>query len=853
MSSRLSRDARFLPRLLQLEDRATPATFTVTNLNDSGLGSLREAIAQANDEVNHPGPDTVAFAATLQGGTVGLTTFSNPTFGTVTVPQPAGPSALMVTSAVTIAGTGETLSRSLSGTAFRLFQVTASGNLTLRNLTLRNGSAQGSPGGAGGGGAAGLGGAIYNQGTLTVRACTLTANQAIGGATTGGGAGGGGGLGGPGGSGGFAEGGGRGGLPNSGAAFGGGGGLVGQPNGGAGGFGGGGGLGFIGGTGGFGAGGGSGNSVGGPGGFGGGDGGNLLTRDTPGASLGEGGSGMGGALFNQGGSVAISNSTITGNVARGGDAPTAQPGQSGGAFGGGLFNLNGSLTLTGATLAGNTVTAGATAFGEQAVGTADGGELSSMAADVGADTATQTAVVTFTNCIVSHTGPGSTLTLFRGEGSSTLNAIGPNIVYGIVYNLGGVVTGTPFTITDPRLNPLAENGGLTPTMVPQAGSPAIDSGSNTADGLTRDQRGRNYVRLFNGTVDIGAVEVQPQPPPTGAAVAGQMDGTARMLNPANEQYALGDALNFFQGSSVNVRTATADLNGDGVADFIGGTGPGRVSQVTVFDGKTHAAIASWQPFEGGFTGSVYVVAADLDGDGKAEVIVSPDQGGGPIIATYSGAKLSSGVTGDAAQLTRFFGIEDPSFRGGARPTLGDVNGDGSSDLVVSAGFLGGPRIAVFDGKGLAAGSSAPRHLVADFFAFENTLRNGAFVTAGDVTGDGFADLVFGGGPGGAPRVRLFDGKQLLSATGFSSLDDIGGAQKSNFFAGGADLRGGVRLALRDTNEDGKADLVTGSGEGEVSRVRVFLSANLLANIAPTPDQELDPFAGAVMLNGVFVG
>ena len=63
----------------------------------------------------------------------------------------------------------------------------------------------------------------------------------------------------------------------------------------------------------------------------------------------------------------------------------------------------------------------------------------------------------------------------------------------------------------------------------------------------------------------------------------------------------------------------------------------------------------------------------------------------------------------------------------------------------------------------------------------------------------------------------------------------------------------MRLALRDVNEDGKADLVTGSGEGEPSRVRVFKSANLLTNATPTPDQELDPFAGAVMPNGVFVG
>src|SRR5581483_11040021 len=138
--------------------------------------------------------------------------------------------------------------------------------------------------------------------------------------------------------------------------------------------------------------------------------------------------------------------------------------------------------------------------------------------------------------------------------------------------------------------------------------------------------------------------------------------------------------------------------------------------------------------------------------------------------------------------------------------------------------------------------------VPDFFAFENTLRNGAFVAAGDVTGDGFADIAFGGGPNGAPRVRLFDGKALLAAAPFTSLDDIGSAQRANFFAGDPSLRGGVRLALRDADGDGRADLATGSGEGEPSAVRLYRSGTLLAGGSPAADQTLDPF-GSVLADG----
>jgi hypothetical protein len=296
----------------------------------------------------------------------------------------------------------------------------------------------------------------------------------------------------------------------------------------------------------------------------------------------------------------------------------------------------------------------------------------------------------------------------------------------------------------------------------------------------------------------------------------------------------------------------ADVNGDGVPDLIAAVGPGGGPAVAVFDGKTGAEIARFFAFEPTFTGGLYVAAADLNGDGKAEIVVTPDQGGGPVVVVYDGAKLAAGQ-GAAAEIDRFYGIADPNFRGGARAALGDINGDGIPDLIVSAGYLGGPRIAIFNGKDVAAGNPNPRRLVPDFYAFENTLRNGAFVAAGDVNGDGKADLIFGGGPGGGPRVRVISGPALLAAGAFANLDDIAGsAQLANFFAGDPTSRGGVHVAARDVNGDGKADVITGSGDGEPSRVQVFLSANVLGNAAPSADQQLDPF-GTTLANGVFVG
>jgi hypothetical protein len=71
--SRGRRRPRWRPGVEQLEERAVPTTFTVTNLGDAGAGSLRQAIDDANSNAN-PAPDVINFAAGLTG-TINLTLF----------------------------------------------------------------------------------------------------------------------------------------------------------------------------------------------------------------------------------------------------------------------------------------------------------------------------------------------------------------------------------------------------------------------------------------------------------------------------------------------------------------------------------------------------------------------------------------------------------------------------------------------------------------------------------------------------------------------------------------------------------------------------------------------------------
>src|SRR5207244_1169013 len=73
--------------------------------------------------------------------------------------------------------------------------------------------------------------------------------------------------------------------------------------------------------------------------------------------------------------------------------------------------------------------------------------------------------------------------------------------------LSNGVKGNQVGVANPGLGALANNGGPTQTIALLAGSSAIDKGSNTfVSAGTTDQRG--LTRIVNGTVDIGAFEVQ---------------------------------------------------------------------------------------------------------------------------------------------------------------------------------------------------------------------------------------------------------------------------------------------------------------------------------------------------------
>ncbi|MBN9523109.1 right-handed parallel beta-helix repeat-containing protein, partial [bacterium] len=137
------------------------------------------------------------------------------------------------------------------------------------------------------------------------------------------------------------------------------------------------------------------------------------------------------------------------------------------------------------------------------------------------------------------------------------------------------------------------------------------------------------------TLRIPPPDVAPQPgrgagqlPPT-VVVGGAADGQVVVFAPdrATGQYSATPVTiaNPFGGAGGAVRTAAADIDGDGTPDSVLVTGPGVPLRVAVVSGADNRAllVGPFDPFGGDFLGGGYVAAADLDGDGRAEFVVTP--------------------------------------------------------------------------------------------------------------------------------------------------------------------------------------------------------------------------------------
>jgi hypothetical protein len=315
----------------------------------------------------------------------------------------------------------------------------------------------------------------------------------------------------------------------------------------------------------------------------------------------------------------------------------------------------------------------------------------------------------------------------------------------------------------------------------------------------------------------------------------------------------------YDQSGISVSSA-GDVNGDGFADVIVGAfgaGPYHAGASYVLFGKADGFSATLElsSLDGsnGFrldgvtaydrTGWSVASAGDVNGDGLADVTI-----GAPSANTHGFATGASYVvfgkadgfdaTFDLSSLDgsngfRLDGVMAYDNSASAVSSAGDVNGDGFADVIVGAaeadasaplGFLGGVSYVVF---GKASGFDATLDLSSldgnNGFAIDGEndgdTSGGAVSSAGDVNGDGFADILVGAR--GASLPSRFAGAAYVvfgKAGGFTAHFNMSSLDGSNGFAiqgeAGDDQAGSSVSSAGDVNGDGFADVIVGaSGAG----------------------------------------
>ena len=232
-----------------------------------------------------------------------------------------------------------------------------------------------------------------------------------------------------------------------------------------------------------------------------------------------------------------------------------------------------------------------------------------------------------------------------------------------------------------------------------------------------------------------------------------------------------------------VSAALADLNGDGRLDLV--TANFNSSDVSVLLGNGDGTFQSEQRFAAGdgfFRGPSSVVVADLNGDGKPDIVTAN---------SFSDTVSMLLGNGDGTfQTQQRFAVGDSPNA----VAVADLNGDGKLDVVTANGS---DDVSVLLGNGDGSFQAQQRFAAGD---------GPNSVAVADLNGDGRLDLVTANSGSDDVSVLLGTGDGTFQA-------------QQRFAAGGGSfffLDGPRSVAVADVNSDGRLDLVTANGSKDVS-------------------------------------
>ena len=358
-------------------------------------------------------------------------------------------------------------------------------------------------------------------------------------------------------------------------------------------------------------------------------------------------------------------------------------------------------------------------------------------------------------------------------------------------------------------------------------------------------------------------------------------GSSRGLNDEPSWYAESNVENAYFGSSVST---AGDVNGDGCSDILVGAenyGVGYSYQGAAYlwfgnvkglGDSGSADYAHWKVFGSqnyAYLGRSVGTAGDVNNDGFSDIIITAPQ--------YSHGESDEGVAliwygsdpypyGDKTPEDADVILEPDqanAFFGQSAGLAGDVNGDGISDIIVGAPFMGSGRAYLY------YGASGGMDAVSDDMV-ESSMAGSSFgvcvATAGDVNSDGFADVIIGSPTYGSGAAFVYYGSNTKWSEEpdweASSMQSNSGFGKSVFTAGDfngdgyCDVIVGADRYKIGTKDEGAAFLWLGSGSGlreyaSSSDPDILLKGNQVnsmfgASVAPAGDVNGDGFSDVII-------